>query len=197
MKVITLDRAGLARASKKLTEAVLASTFRPTHLLAIANGGVHIAREMTNHIALDSSLLVVPARRRSSEWKRGFHAATLLRRLPYFITDRLRVLEAHVFGRLRKSDTVDLSAPLPRDVSETLRSIRSPVPIRLLVVDDAVDSGRTLRRIVNGLRRVQDAGGEIRTAVITVTQTHPLIRPDFHLYHGVICRFPWSYDFRQ
>lgn len=197
MKVITLNRDGLARASKKLTEAVLASAFRPTHLLAIANGGVHVTREMANHIALDSSLLVVPARRRLSEWKRGFHATALLRRLPYFITDRLRVLEAHVLGRLRKPDTSDLFAPLPRDVSEILRSIRSPVPIRLLVVDDAVDSGRTLRRIVNELQCVQDAGGEIRTAVITVTRAHPLIRPDFHLYDGVICRFPWSYDFRQ
>ena len=168
MKVITLDRDELARASKQLTEA-----------------------------ELDGSPMVVLARRPSSEWKRGFHATARLRRLPYFITDRLRVLETHVLTRLRKSDTVDLFTPLPREVSETLRSIRSPMPIRLLVVDDAIDSGRTLRRIVNGLQCVQDAGGEIRTAVITVTRTHPLIRPDFHLYDGVICRFPWSYDFRQ
>lgn len=197
MKVITFDRDGLARASKQLTEAVLGSAFRPTHLLAIANGGVHVAREMANHIELDDSPMVIPARRRSSEWKRGFHATSLLRRLPYFITDRLRVLEAQVLGRLRKPDTSDLFAPLPRDISEVLRSICSTVPIRLLVVDDAVDSGRTLRRIVNGLRCVQDAGGEMRTAVITVTRTDPLIRPDFRLYRGVICRFPWSYDFRQ
>lgn len=197
MKVITLDRDGLARASKELTEVVLASGFRPTHLLAIANGGVHVAREMANHLSLDGAPVVVPARRRSSEWKRGFHATALLRRLPYFITDRLRILEAQVLGQRRKPGTSDLFEPLPREVSEILCSIRSPAPIRLLVVDDAVDSGRTLRRIVDGLRCAQDSGGEMRTAVITVTGTHPLIQPDFHLYDGVICRFPWSYDFRQ
>ena len=196
MKVMTLDRDALAQASKKLTEKVLASAFRPTHILAIANGGVAVAREMASQVAPDASLMVIPARRRSSDWKRSLKATALLRRLPYFITDRLRVLEAQVLDRLRKPDSSGLLTPLPQDVSEILSSIRSPVQVRLLVVDDAVDSGRTLWQIVDGLRCVEEAGGEIRTAAITVTRSHALIRPDFHVYDSVLCRFPWSYDFR-
>lgn len=193
MKVITLDRNALAQASKKLADEVLANAFRPTHVLAIANGGVHVAREMASQVAPNVLVMATPARRRSGDWKRSF---TALRRLPYSITDRLRIFETQVVDRLLKPDISDLLAQLPQNVSEILSSIRSPVEVRLLVIDDAVDSGQTLSRIVNGLRRLRDAGGEIRTAAITVTQSHPLIRPDFHVYDGVLCRFPWSYDFR-
>lgn len=196
MKVMTLDRDALAQASKKLIDQVLASSFRPTHLIAIADGGVPVAREMASHVALEASLMVIPARRPSSDRKRSLRATTLLHRLPYFVTDRLRVFEAQLLDRMRKPAMPDLLAPLPSNVSEILSNIRSATQVRLLVVDDAVDSGRTLWRIVNALRCVQEAGGEIRTAAITVTRSHALIRPDFHVYSGVLCRFPWSYDFR-
>jgi hypothetical protein len=35
---------------------------------------------------------------------------------------------------------------------------------------------------------------ELRTAVITVTLEHPAVQPDYALYRGVLCRFPWSFD---
>lgn len=65
---------------------------------------------------------------------------------------------------------------------------------RLLVVDDAVDSGVTLATVLNVLRALCPAGTEIRSAVVTVTLDGPLIQPDFALHRGILCRFPWSFD---
>jgi hypoxanthine phosphoribosyltransferase len=65
---------------------------------------------------------------------------------------------------------------------------------RILVVDDAVDSGRTLEVVLRWLRgRCPDA--EVRSAVLTVTTPRPLLIPDFYLYYpDVLIRFPWSLD---
>ena len=70
----------------------------------------------------------------------------------------------------------------------------SPGEHRLLVVDDAVDSGVTLATVIDLLRNTCPDRTEIRSAVITVTLEEPRAEPDYALYRGVLCRFPWSFD---
>jgi hypoxanthine phosphoribosyltransferase len=65
---------------------------------------------------------------------------------------------------------------------------------RVLVVDDAVDSGVTLATVLQTLQSVCPPEVEVRTAVITVTIEDPVVAPDYALYRGVLCRFPWSFD---
>ena len=69
-----------------------------------------------------------------------------------------------------------------------------PPSPRVLVVDDAVDSGVTLDTVFRSLRETAPPDTEVRAAVVTVTLDRPLIEPDFTLYRGVLCRFPWSFD---
>jgi hypoxanthine phosphoribosyltransferase len=64
----------------------------------------------------------------------------------------------------------------------------------VLVVDDAVDSGVTLATVLRVLRENSPSDTQFRSAVITVTLAQPLAEPDFVLYRGVLCRFPWSFD---
>lgn len=75
--------------------------------------------------------------------------------------------------------------------------IAGSAPARILVVDDAVDSGATLRTVIATIRSTwPDA--EIRSAVLTVTRSRPLILPDYTLYpRGTLLRFPWSLDAAQ
>ena len=68
---------------------------------------------------------------------------------------------------------------------------------RVLVIDDAVDSGLTLATVLQTFRNVCPPEVEVRTAVITVTTEHPVVAPDYALYRGVLCRFPWSFDARR
>jgi hypothetical protein len=57
-----------------------------------------------------------------------------------------------------------------------------------------VDSGATLAAVLGTLREVCGPTTQLRTAVITVTMEDPAVEPDYTLYRGVLCRFPWSFD---
>ena len=50
LHVITLDQPALVRASQSLVEKVLASPYEPTHIVAIAWGGLHVAKSMMRHV---------------------------------------------------------------------------------------------------------------------------------------------------
>jgi hypoxanthine phosphoribosyltransferase len=70
------------------------------------------------------------------------------------------------------------------------------MPSRVLVVDDAIDSGATMATVVEQLRDAVGDGGEVRTAVLTITTRTAVFQPDFTLYRQTLCRFPWSHDFQ-
>jgi hypoxanthine phosphoribosyltransferase len=88
----------------------------------------------------------------------------------------------------------------PPSRQPTSRQPRSRVPTRrvspsrVMVVDDAVDSGVTLAAVLRTLRESCPPGTELRTAAITVTRPSPAVEPDYALWRGVLCRFPWSFD---
>lgn len=65
---------------------------------------------------------------------------------------------------------------------------------RILVVDDAVDSGATLLGVVNAAKAAVPLA-DVRSAVITQTTTAPMTAPDYTLYNDkTLIRFPWSLD---
>jgi hypoxanthine phosphoribosyltransferase len=69
-----------------------------------------------------------------------------------------------------------------------------PPQSRILVTDDAIDSGATLATVLRLVRAVCPSGTEVRSAVITQTMEQPITTPDYVLFHDTLCRFPWSFD---
>ena len=66
---------------------------------------------------------------------------------------------------------------------------------RILIVDDAVDSGSTMAAVRKAINAIANPSAVIKIAAITVTTPAPFIEPDFFLlYRYVLCRFPWSLD---
>lgn len=64
----------------------------------------------------------------------------------------------------------------------------------VLIVDDAVDSGATLKAVVDKFKTVFP-DKEIKTAAITVTGKKVMYYPDFCVYNnGTLIRTPWSID---
>ncbi|MDE7154721.1 MAG: phosphoribosyltransferase domain-containing protein, partial [Muribaculaceae bacterium] len=59
----------------------------------------------------------------------------------------------------------------------------------ILIVDDAIDTGKTLLSILNELNNVN-----FKTAVLTVTIDNPKVTPHYNLFKNVILRFPWARD---
>lgn len=81
--------------------------------------------------------------------------------------------------------------------SEELNNRLSEKGSRILIVDDAVDSGSTMASVINLLNQ-EFPGNIIRTAAITVTTSTSLVEVDYALYReGVLVRFPWSNDMKQ
>lgn len=177
-KVITIPPVAFHELCCRLEE--LARGYHPDLIVGIASGGARVAREIfpeVRHIEVECRR----ASTRGKEKHRWLFKA--LNRLPVEARDFLRIAEARFLRRRSASTGVILTD------CEALCRAR-----RVLVVDDAIDSGVTMESV---LARIRDVEGprEVRTAVITVTARHPRVLPDYLLFENLeLVRFPWSLD---
>jgi len=173
---------------------MVAVDYSPTLLVGIRTGGLVVA-EMMARTAAAVPVLPLTCRRGGTATKSRIpflHA--LLGALPRRAVDALRLLEHRILSPRRKR----LATAPHIDHAEAAvigaRLAAAHQAHRLLVVDDAVDSGVTLATVIELLRATCPPQTEIRSAVITVTLEEPRAEPDYTLYRGVLCRFPWSFD---
>ena len=181
MRVLTLNNIDFNNHCHKLQ--ALASSYCPDLIVSIASGGDFVAQNIFDNVTHIS----VECRRLSTDGKQN---SSLIRKitklLPRCVNNVLRIVEAKMLA-MRK--------PVVRDIALTDAQQSAVAEAeRVLVVDDAVDSGATLLAVVNAIKKV-DARKDVRAAVITVTTRNPLIVPDFSIYNNqTLIRFPWSID---
>lgn len=188
MKVVTLAETDFRDACARLA-AEVSGVYAPDLVVAIATGGVYVADAMRG--TADVPRADVRLRRPSSvgKDKAGFLFA-VLRHLPVWVADRLRIAEARRLARRPPSPPRRLA--LDADVRQAVQKAT-----RILVVDDAVDSGCTLRDVIAAIASVPGKR-QVRSAVITVTTDAPVAVPDFALYRdATLIRFPWSKDMKK
>lgn len=196
-RVITLGEKELQRDASALAQLV-ARDYQPQAVLGIARGGIMVARLM-RFDPVAPTLECTMRRAGSGPRGRWGLESTTLSRAPYFVSNHLRRIEDTLLGLRRpapKPPTTDLICGI-RKASESM--VASGVR-RVLVVDDAVDSGTTLQCVLSTIGSVDLlAGIEVRTAAIVVTRGPgaALVAPDYVLYRDILCRFPWSADFRR
>jgi len=174
-----MDEAALSRAAKRLETLVASTGYAPDTVLSIRRGGEYVGQLMfadANHI---STTLQRPGTRSKSLW-----LPRVLKCMPRTILDRMRIFEAWWLSKHRPEPVDPGLVELP-DISGCER---------LLIVDDAVDSGATLQAVRLAVKRFRP-DADVLTAVITVTMRKPLALPDFSLYNDLtLIRFPWSMD---
>jgi hypoxanthine phosphoribosyltransferase len=192
--VRTLHQPDFEAACASLMQLV-ASSYSPTILVGIRTGGLVAAEAMARAATEPLPVLPLTCQRAGTATKSRLpYLQELLGVLPRGAVDALRLLEHRLLSPRRKR----LAKPPNIDHAEAAaigaRLSGTTDEHRLLVVDDAVDSGVTLETVVGLLRSTCSAQTEIRSAVITVTLDAPRAEPDYALYRGVICRFPWSFD---
>lgn len=176
-RVLTLDSAGVAGACRRLES--LCAGFRPDLVVGIAQGGAEVAWQVFP--SADHCVVGSPRSHRGvkGRWLSWF---------PVWLLDCLRVLEL----RQRRRRPIEALPDLQPDLLERVGKAGC-----ILVVDDAVDSGATLQAVMVAIR-VAAPQAEVRSAVLTVTRSNPLIRPDFCCFaEGTILRFPWSLDAKK
>jgi phosphoribosylpyrophosphate synthetase len=192
--VVSLDALAFARACADLM-AVVTDGGRPDALVAIPSGGLHVAHAMAEAMPHGMPILSLTCRRPTTQYKNNLAALKkLVAGLPRPIADRLRVWEHAFLARRPPSGELP---PYRFDEAELARldewlAQAGPAP-SLVVVDDAVDSGATMLRVVQAIQS-RLPGARVRSAAVTVTTARPLIQPDHALYQRQLCRFPWSLD---
>lgn len=186
MEVRTLTNKDVEEHCRKLLNAVLADGFSPDAIIGIRTGGADISSKMYDLTGGASDIFYAESivSRGATRRKKSF-LKNKVSRLPRLLQNLLRIAEAKVAFRLKSRARVSevcFTEPVPTDIK------------RILLVDDAVDSGATAKAVVAELKtRIPEA--EIRTAVFTVTTAHPEIYPNYYIYNkGVLLRFPWSMD---
>lgn len=187
MKVLTADSREFARLCLKLKEMVKSSGYEYDILIGIARGGVYVA----DYFESDMTFSIKTQRAGTSVKTHGL--SRILRRLPSFVNMALRCAEAKA---LEIRDRFFKPAPVQVSVGDRLRDMLRQGGHKVLVVDDAADSGRSLLSVLNAISEC--GSNEIRSAVITVTRKHPAAIPDYALFrNSTLVRFPWSADMKN
>lgn len=189
--VRVLDADAFDSVCAELAAAVV--SFDPDLLVGIATGGVHVARAAATHLAGSPPVVVVAFQRPSTKVKHRLGARRVLPRLPEVAKQWLRRWEVSareaLLGRRRPGPPPD-AAELPAPDEALLRSAR-----RVVIVDDTIDSGRTLRAAVDAVRKLNPEAA-VRTAVLASTFKRPPVVADHCLYDRTLFTFPWSMDAR-
>lgn len=162
----------------QLQATIESSGFHPDVLIPVPRGGNRVANRLFTDIPRKPVTLIRPSK---GKLKRSVASCLLL--LPSCMRDALRIAEAKILVRKRcHMDNTIIELP---ELSSGEK---------ILIVDDAVDSGATLKAIVEEFaKRYPDR--DIRTAVITITGTETTYRPDFYvLDNRTLIRTPWSID---
>lgn len=165
--------------------ALIFQDFLPDIIIGIKNGGYKVAEIMASEAVHKPLLLGVSMQRTSTKNKSKIK--NILRYLPYIITDFLRILEHKMLVFRAKKPL------LATEIPELLGRKNA----KILIIDDAVDSGHTLKTVLENVLASVDFSCIIRTAAITLTTDFSIIKPDYTLYKNVLCRFTWSFDFRR
>jgi hypoxanthine phosphoribosyltransferase len=192
--VRTLHQSAFDAACVELMRSVEAD-YSPALVVGIRSGGLAVAQSMLRAASTPAPVLPLTCRRELTQVKSRLKPVrALLSALPQPAADLLRQVE----HRLITAPRAHRSRPRQIDRTEAdaigAGVAMLPAPAKILVIDDAVDSGTTLATALQVLRDVCPPGTEIRSAVITQTLDHPLVHPDYVLHRGTLCRFPWSFD---
>lgn len=172
---------------RQLMTEVVASGYEPDVVVAVERAGVFVAKAMNI-----GDFYTVRCSREGSKTKKG-GLGNVLRYLPSFVNVMLRKLEYRLLQWRDKSVNYQ---PRIVEMSSKLKTALVQGGRKILIVDDAVDSGRSLRSVVDELEKL-NPDNEIRTAVITVTRPETVCNPDYTLFSNqTLIRFPWAADRR-
>lgn len=196
MKVISLLGSDFTESCRLLARKV-SEDYEPDAVIGILRGGGYVGREVFRFLPHREGVQYAEVRiQRPNAGARG---RGVMRRVlgcsPTFLLDWMRMLESAVLERKagRNAPRRVGSASLPREVDRFLGS----GPKKVLLIDDAIDSGATLH-MMKGHLESRYAGITVRIAVVTVTLPDPMVDADYFLFHDrTLVRFPWSYDVRR
>ena len=188
MEVITLNKASF---STKCNELCSRLDFQPDLVVVVLEGGGHVVNEITK--TLNSKHVVFIKLKRKTRLKEYVLIGYLLKILPDKLLNKLRLYESL---KAKKSiDSLNLDELSKQSLEYNLENIDLNKIKTILIVDDAIDTGKTMFVVKNNLGSVLP-NAEIKTAIISWTLESSIVKPDYYLFKNVLVRFPWSKDYK-
>lgn len=189
MKTITFDEKLFENSVLQLWERV-GMEFIPEKVIVIESGGGYLADVLVKNRKLSPTDIVrIKTTRKLTRVKKS-HGKTLIKFFPGFINILLRKIESYskefifMFFKLKEERVVDV---ISGEFSEIVGK-------KVLILDDAVDSGVTLKSVFEFVESNSSNMTEIKSAALTVTFKNPLIFPNYFVYKRTLIRFPWAID---
>lgn len=182
MRVLTLNSIDFQAHCRKLAERISDDGFQPDCIIGIRNGGAYVANEMSKAFP-DAERIEVSVSRPTHRQKNNSLMKSIVSKLPVWLLDALRMAESCV-AQLRTKGHRNAEINISDDINAR----------KILVVDDAIDTGATMQLVLNALReRFPDA--DIRSAVLTITTPAPCVTSNYYLFNNrTLIRFPWAID---
>lgn len=162
-------------------------------VLGIKEGGVYLAenvfqvlRNSANQVDLKFIKCQRPSTsvKKKNEFRKAF-IQTIFKISPIIILDLLRNVE-HYF-LTKKSIEYNREIILDEIINFNLYD-------KIVIVDDAVDSGVTLQKVNDYVQSLAVKTTEVKSLAVVITSNNAIVTPDFYLYKDVLIRFPWSLD---
>lgn len=197
MKVKTIIGKEFAETCRALAESI-SLNYCPNLIIGVLTGGGYIGRELYDVLKQknDCAYTELKVQRTNTQKKENTLVKAVLKRAPIFLLNWMRMLESFVLEKRAKKHNPKREGKIVFS-AEILKFLESDDRKRILLVDDAIDTGATLNLIKEHLEK-HFKNIEIKIAVITVTMPHPIVDADFYLFHNrTLIRFPWSNDLKK
>lgn len=191
-KVRTLNKEEFFQSCKRLEEKIINSLFCPDIIIGIASGGVFVLDNIFDDV---NNKIIISLKRDGIDQRTKKYIKFFISNLPIKISNFLRNLEAFYRSRLSKNLPIDneLVASIKKTIIINCKDLKEK---KILIVDDAIDSGRTLSTVLKAAKQVfsKENNCEIRAAVLVATEKNSIIEPDYKVFSDILIRFPWSID---
>ena len=189
LKVITLKDDSFTNDCMVLFN-LITDRISPDLLIAIETGGGEIVRRLERSVNIKANIIYVEASRIKRKSLFSIIKSNLIKKLPIGLNNILRILEHSARQFIYKIGKSNSGRNISVGKDDYLYLASSD---NICIIDDAIDSGNTIKQVVDEVRRV-NKNARISTAVIVKTFESPLLNPDIYLYNDTLIRFPWSDD---
>lgn len=185
MKYIELSRKDIEEQCKDWAKEIQKS-YQPDLIVYVAKAGYLIGREMKN--VFNVPLVGISATREGNDLKEV--VGPFVSKLPNFVRNILISLEL-------KSDTHSKNTERKIHYHEGLEKMKSQNIKSILVVDDSVDTGHSMKQVVDAISSLF-GHVEIKIAGLNVwDKSRNIIDSDFALYKNTVIKTPMSKDSKE
>ena len=196
MKVLTLSRERLIDLSHQLLSIIQKDKIEIDIIIGIATGGIYVSQPIHEQLLKNKwkgNYTEIKLSRLSTEKKESLGVKRILTKLPYSLSNILRILEVKYLESFKSSE---YDKSIENRVHFTNKQIEKIQQSKiLLLVDDAIDTGSTMLALKHVIEKI-NPDITVKIAVLTVTHKEPYIDPNYTVYKGFLLRCPWAMDYK-